>query len=301
MHSFLRSCRSLTLLFAWTFAANAASLTFTNLRPFNGTLLDTAGDIVTSTGTGLSSRFTEHLASGVTYSPDAYPSSGPAATAITYVSGINDSGTLAGYYGDGIGGVHGFVFNHGTYTPMDALTYTYATAVNNRGDIAGYAGTVAPDAVQAFLLLNGTVVTSGFPALGFLVLPLPRASTTPTPSSATTSTHPPRRSPEPLSGLPPTLSLPLPSIRIPFTPALPASTMAESSSAPTSPLARACSRPLPDTKASITRTRFPAPLAPPSAASLIPASSTEPSLPAVHCRGFSSTLHSLPSPPLPAL
>ncbi len=167
LHSSSHRCRSLTLLFVFAVAANAAPLTFTNFRPFNANLLDSAGDVVISSGVGLTSQFVERLATGVTYSPIRYPSSGSVPTPITYVTGINDSGVLAGYYGDGLGGVHGFTFDHGAYTPINALTYTYATAINNRGDIAGYAGTVAPDAVQAFLLINGTVITSGFPALAF--------------------------------------------------------------------------------------------------------------------------------------
>jgi hypothetical protein len=56
----------------------------------------------------------------------------------TTASGINDSGTIVGRYGDGTGG-HGFVDDNGTFTTVDVPGATYSTAsgINDSGTIVG--------------------------------------------------------------------------------------------------------------------------------------------------------------------
>jgi hypothetical protein len=52
--------------------------------------------------------------------------------------GINDAGQISGTYYDG--SYHGFLYSHGTYTPLNVpgAVATYATDINDQGQIVGY-------------------------------------------------------------------------------------------------------------------------------------------------------------------
>jgi probable HAF family extracellular repeat protein len=58
----------------------------------------------------------------------------------TQVGGINDSGQIVGWYPDGAGREHGFLFDHGSYTTLDVpgSSATYAQGINASGQIVGY-------------------------------------------------------------------------------------------------------------------------------------------------------------------
>jgi probable HAF family extracellular repeat protein len=58
----------------------------------------------------------------------------------TYAQGINDSGTIAGYYTDDTGTSHGFLWRGGTFKPVtiSGSTDTWVTGINNSDDFCGY-------------------------------------------------------------------------------------------------------------------------------------------------------------------
>jgi hypothetical protein len=65
----------------------------------------------------------------------------PSGSSWTLVSGINASGTVAGYYGDSKGFGHGFVrMSNGTITSFDpkGAIYTATTGINDKGEISGW-------------------------------------------------------------------------------------------------------------------------------------------------------------------
>lgn len=87
-----------------------------------------AGPAVAATGTaaappGGQLTFTDFVIPGAQY---------------THVTGVSDSGKIAGYYGDATG-QHGFIDNHGQITKVDApgATITYLTAINDAGVVTG--------------------------------------------------------------------------------------------------------------------------------------------------------------------
>jgi hypothetical protein len=58
----------------------------------------------------------------------------------TYPQAINDSGVIAGFYGDAQGETHGFVLNNGQYTTVDypGATYTQIFGIDDAGDLTGF-------------------------------------------------------------------------------------------------------------------------------------------------------------------
>src|SRR5438270_711057 len=63
----------------------------------------------------------------------------------TAANGINDTGQIVGWYEDGSGGLHSFLYSGGTYTTLDdplatATTHggTVAQGINASGQIVGF-------------------------------------------------------------------------------------------------------------------------------------------------------------------
>ncbi len=63
----------------------------------------------------------------------------PTATSGTTAFGLNDSGEIVGWYGQGAA-THGFIYNRGQYETIDDPlgTGTYATGINSKGDVVGW-------------------------------------------------------------------------------------------------------------------------------------------------------------------
>jgi probable HAF family extracellular repeat protein len=78
----------------------------------------------------------------------------------TFANGINDADEVVGYFRDG-GGLHGFLYNNGTYTALDdpaAQGTTEANGINNSGQIVGYY--IDGNGLDhGFLYSNGTYTT----------------------------------------------------------------------------------------------------------------------------------------------
>ncbi|MCR4287624.1 MAG: PEP-CTERM sorting domain-containing protein, partial [Deltaproteobacteria bacterium] len=57
----------------------------------------------------------------------------------TVALGINDTGNVAGYYGDGTG-THGFTYDGSTYSTLNVpgASGTHAFGINDTGSVAGY-------------------------------------------------------------------------------------------------------------------------------------------------------------------
>ncbi len=60
----------------------------------------------------------------------------------TYAMSINDNGDVVGYYNDGNGYAHGFLYKGGSYTTLDdplaVVRGTYAMGINDSGEVVGY-------------------------------------------------------------------------------------------------------------------------------------------------------------------
>jgi probable HAF family extracellular repeat protein len=59
----------------------------------------------------------------------------------TLAQGINNQGQIVGYYYDGNGLAHGFIYGGGAWTKLDdpsATNGTFAEGINNKGQIVGY-------------------------------------------------------------------------------------------------------------------------------------------------------------------
>jgi uncharacterized membrane protein len=85
--------------------------------------------------------------------------------------GINNAGTIVGYYATGGNNFHGFIDQGGTYTTFDApgaVYGTFATGINDAGDIVGYYR-YKQDAAgirfysHGFLLSHGVITTFDVP------------------------------------------------------------------------------------------------------------------------------------------
>jgi len=146
----------------------AASIEITNLRtfsiPFGDRVTQVAindnGDIA---GTSFLTR-TNSSQSGFVIPANGTPPiqvKNPAAQ-YTLVNGINNAGTLAGYYFGNDNLIHGFTYSAGTYTPVDVASYTYLFDINNKGDLTGYYSNIGISAT-GFLIQGGSTVTFALP------------------------------------------------------------------------------------------------------------------------------------------
>jgi probable HAF family extracellular repeat protein len=81
------------------------------------------------------------VGSGIYQSRTITPLNDPQAAPNTTVAmGINDAGTIVGYYKDAAGHAHGFIYQNNTFTTVDDQngTDTYLTAINDSGTVVGY-------------------------------------------------------------------------------------------------------------------------------------------------------------------
>jgi hypothetical protein len=92
-------------------------------------------------------------AASYTYTPLNYPGASE-----TLAFGINDAGTIVGYY-KASGVYHGFSLNSGTYTSLNypGASYTTATGINNAGTIVG---SYKANGVNSAYSLSGATFTS---------------------------------------------------------------------------------------------------------------------------------------------
>ncbi len=82
--------------------------------------------------------------------------------AATGASGINDSGTIAGFYYNSDGSEHSFVRSGGTLTNIDfpGADWTEASGINQAGDVVGYYGYLTDNLMHGFLrTADGTFST----------------------------------------------------------------------------------------------------------------------------------------------
>ncbi len=87
----------------------------------------------------------------------------PGATS-TWAYGVNDAGTVVGYYEDSKYAYHGFSFSNGTYSAIDypGAYYTWAYGINNDGMIVGQYVDMKSK-YHGFTLSNGTYTTLDHP------------------------------------------------------------------------------------------------------------------------------------------
>jgi probable HAF family extracellular repeat protein len=89
----------------------------------------------------------------------------PGAIATT-AEGINDSGQVVGYYQDGSGAFHGFLYSGGAFSSIDApfsgAYMTVASDINNNGQIAGAYHTSFSN-IYGFLLTGGAFLPIAYP------------------------------------------------------------------------------------------------------------------------------------------
>jgi probable HAF family extracellular repeat protein len=85
----------------------------------------------------------------------------PLATTYTTATGINDAGQIVGYYVDGSGVQHGFLYSNGTYAtfddPLATSGVTRPYGINNAGQIVGFYTDNTGE--HGFLYSNGTYTT----------------------------------------------------------------------------------------------------------------------------------------------
>lgn len=95
----------------------------------------------------------------ITILPDAVPGS-----PLTEATGINNSGTIVGFYYDANSNRHGFILNNGVYTTYDkpGAARTLLTGINNQGKIVGFYRNLNGIA-YGFTLLNGVTTEVFFP------------------------------------------------------------------------------------------------------------------------------------------
>ena len=83
---------------------------------------------------------------------------------LTEATGINNSGTIVGFYYDASSIRHGFILNNGVYTTYDkpGATRTLLTGINNQGKIVGFYRDINLVA-HGFTLFNGITEDINFP------------------------------------------------------------------------------------------------------------------------------------------
>ena len=109
------------------------------------------------------------LDSGGVYTTIDYPSA-----VETFPVGVNDSGTVVGFYYDAANGRHSFLYKDGVFTTLVApsATDTEVVGINNSGTVVGYSN--GSTAYQSFLYNDGIFTTfnmSGLPSGIYQVLP----------------------------------------------------------------------------------------------------------------------------------
>jgi probable HAF family extracellular repeat protein len=79
--------------------------------------------------------------------------------------GLNDSGSIVGYYTDTASQTHGFLYAEASFTPIDVpgASHTWARGINNSGNIVGYY-TDATGKTQGFLFSGGHFTLVNYPA-----------------------------------------------------------------------------------------------------------------------------------------
>jgi hypothetical protein len=146
----------------------AASIEITNLRTFatpfgdrvTQVALNDSGDIAgTSFTTGIFDSQSGFVIPANGMPPMQIKN---AAAQYTEVNGINNTGTVAGYYFGTDNLLHAFTYSAGTYTPVSAGPYTYLFGINNRGDLTGYYSNAGLTAT-GFLIQGGTTTTFALP------------------------------------------------------------------------------------------------------------------------------------------
>ena len=95
----------------------------------------------------------------ITILPDAVPGS-----PLTEATGINNSGTIVGFYYDASSNRHGFIFKNGVHTTYDkpGAARTLLTGINDQGKIVGFYRDINGIA-YGFTLLNGVTTEVSFP------------------------------------------------------------------------------------------------------------------------------------------
>jgi probable HAF family extracellular repeat protein len=90
----------------------------------------------------------DHTAHGFTYGDGSYTTlDDPVATNGTYITGINDTGEIVGYYADGTG-THGFLYDNGAFSTLDSGLAGFSTspqAISNTGNIVGTLSAPSPE------------------------------------------------------------------------------------------------------------------------------------------------------------
>jgi probable HAF family extracellular repeat protein len=105
--------------------------------------------------TGITYTFIRGKAGDFTLLPDAAPGA-----LLTEATGLNNSGTVVGFYLDADAHRHGFILQNGTYTTYDypGALRTILTRINNRGQMTGI--WVGTDLQRHGFLLQDGVATS---------------------------------------------------------------------------------------------------------------------------------------------
>lgn len=172
----LFSCAVVFIAFSTAPGSFAASIEITNVQtfavPFGDTVTQVAindsGDIA---GTSFFSAVSGSE-SGFVIPANGMPPVQIKNTAAQYtlVNGINNAGTLAGYYLGADNFLHAFTYSAGTYTPVSAGAYTYLYGVNNSGDLTGYYSNIGSTAT-GFLIQGGTTTTFAVPGYPLATFP----------------------------------------------------------------------------------------------------------------------------------
>ncbi len=93
-----------------------------------------------------------------------YPTDSPASPPVDQLLGVNDHNVAVGFYSDGSGNTHAYMFNikHNQFSEVTPAGITNPTAagIDNRGDIAGFGTDASNGQVVGFLLRRSGQVTT---------------------------------------------------------------------------------------------------------------------------------------------
>ncbi len=75
----------------------------------------------------------------------------------THLKGINNAGTMVGFYWNSDGSEHSFIYDGQTYTPIvhQGSIWIEAGGINQDGDVVGFYGIAADNLIHGFLLTVG--------------------------------------------------------------------------------------------------------------------------------------------------